>query len=94
MVSRVSFPVFTFIGTHHFWELVCLCQNIFCGYEYPALVITEQRCFAGRKKKRSESCDGDHAGARSSDSVKETMTVGGIVTRIDLLEFISKGPID
>ncbi len=69
-------------------------KPIFCGYEYPALVITEQRCFAGRKKKRSESCDGDHAGARSSDSVKETMTVGGIVTRIDLLEFISKGPID
>ena len=65
-----------------------------------ALVITEQRCFAGRKKKRSESCDGDHSGIRSSESEKETMTVmkksvvSGIVTRIDLLEFISKGPIE
>ncbi|KAL3769971.1 hypothetical protein ACHAW5_004783 [Stephanodiscus triporus] len=69
-------------------------------FEPYALVITEQRCYAGRKKKRSESCDGDHAGARSSESEKEAMTVikksvvSGIVTRIDLLEFISKGPID
>jgi len=65
-------------------------------FEPYALVITEQRCFAGRKKKRSASIDGDgdHAGAKSSES-KESMTVikksvvSGIVTRIDLLEYIS-----
>jgi hypothetical protein len=61
-----------------------------------ALVVTEQRCFAGHKTKQP-STDSDNAGARSSESEKETMTfitksvVSGIVTRIDLLEYISKG---
>mmetsp|Transcript_35896 Transcript_35896/g.61239 ORF Transcript_35896/g.61239 Transcript_35896/m.61239 type:complete len:526 (-) Transcript_35896:113-1690(-) len=56
-----------------------------------ALIITEQRCFAGRKKKR----DGDNAGARSAETSDEPMrvvkksVVSGIVTRIDLLEYIS-----
>jgi len=60
-----------------------------------ALIITEQRCFAGRKKKRGSSSDGDQAGARSAESSHEPMevvkksVVSGIVTRIDLLEYIS-----
>lgn len=58
-----------------------------------ALIITEQRCFAGRKKKREP--DGNHAGARSAESSDQPMevikksVVSGIVTRIDLLEYIS-----
>jgi len=66
-------------------------------FEPYALVITEQRCYAGRKKKRSATPDqdGDLAGARSAESKNEPMTVikksvvSGIVTRIDLLEYIS-----
>mmetsp|Transcript_21075 Transcript_21075/g.38627 ORF Transcript_21075/g.38627 Transcript_21075/m.38627 type:complete len:531 (+) Transcript_21075:184-1776(+) len=60
-----------------------------------ALIITEQRCFAGRKKKRASSPDDDHAGARSAEVGDEPMAVvkksvvSGIVTRIDLLEYIS-----
>ena len=59
------------------------------------MVITEQRCFAGHKKKRSASPSEDNAGARSAESKSEPMTVikksvvSGIVTRIDLLEYIS-----
>ena len=62
-----------------------------------ALICTEQRCFAGRKKKRAASPDGDLAGARSAESSDEPMkvikksVVSGIVTRIDLLEYISHG---
>ena len=63
-----------------------------------ALICTEQRCFAGRKKKRAASLsDGDLAGARSAESSDEPMkvikksVVSGIVTRIDLLEYISHG---
>merc|ERR1719296_361015 len=61
-----------------------------------ALVITEQRCFAGRKKKRGASPDGE-SGAKSGESNDEPMkvikksVVSGIVTRIDLLEYISSG---
>jgi len=60
-----------------------------------ALIITEQRCFAGRKKKRGSASDGDQAGARSAELSHEPMevvkksVVSGIVTRIDLLEYIS-----
>jgi predicted transcriptional regulator len=73
-------------------------------FEPYALIITEQRCFAGRKKKRTSDVDvnngHNHSGAESSEHEKETMTVikksvvSGIVTRIDLLEFISKGSSD
>lgn len=70
-----------------------------CRAIVSALVVTEQRCFAGHKTKHPNS-DRDNAGARSSESEKETMTfitksvVSGIVTRIDLLEYISKGMED
>ena len=62
------------------------------------LIITEQRCFATRKRKRSVSHDfanGNPAGDKSSEAIKEPMevvtksVVCGIVTRIDLLEYIS-----
>lgn len=64
-----------------------------------ALIITEQRCFAGNKRKRSVSngFEGDHAGSRSGEAHDDTMAevkksvVSGIVTRIDLLEFVSRG---
>ena len=58
-----------------------------------ALIITEQRCFA-RKRRQTES---DQAGARSAESNDDVMAVvnksvvSGIVTRIDLLEFIARG---
>ncbi|KAL7526753.1 hypothetical protein ACHAXR_003099 [Thalassiosira sp. AJA248-18] len=60
-----------------------------------ALVITEQRCFGGRKKKRTASPDDELAGAQSAESGDEPMkvlkksVVSGIVTRIDLLGYIS-----
>jgi len=58
-----------------------------------ALVITEQRCYAGRKKKRSGNEEAS-AGVPSSESKNEMKVhtksvVSGIVTRIDLLEYIS-----
>lgn len=60
-----------------------------------ALIITEQRCFAGRKKKRTASIDSERVGATSAEVGDEPMevinksVVSGIVTRIDLLEYIS-----
>jgi len=66
----------------------------FCKIQI-ALVITEQRCYAGRKKKRPTSPTEASAGARSAEQKYEPMTVhsksvvSGIVTRIDLLEYIS-----
>ncbi len=95
-----SFPVISFIRISIYVCSYSIEIILIFTHSNLALVITEQRCFAGRKKKRSESCDGDHSGIRSSESEKETMTVmkksvvSGIVTRIDLLEFISKGPIE
>jgi len=68
---------------------------LFALWNEPALIITEQRCFAGRKKKRDASSDGESTGARSAESADEDMkvikksVVSGIVTRIDLLKYIS-----
>lgn len=66
-----------------------------------ALVITEQRCFAGRKKKRASEADGEQAGTRSAESssdepmkVIKKSVVSGIVTRIDLLEYISHANVE
>ena len=59
-----------------------------------ALVITEQRCYGGRKKKRPADGMQQSTATRSAES-KNEMTcmsksvVSGIVTRIDLLEYIS-----
>merc|ERR1719401_866755 len=58
-------------------------------------IITEQRCFAGHKKKRTASIDSERVGATSAEVGDEPMevinksVVSGIVTRIDLLEYIS-----
>ena len=60
-----------------------------------ALVVTEQRCFAGRKKKRSADEDSKETGASSSEAaggqmkVTKKCVVSGIVTRIDLLAYIA-----
>jgi CBS domain-containing protein len=64
-----------------------------------ALIVTEQRCFATRKRKRtvSHGCEGDVQAGDKSAEAKDQMevvtksVVCGIVTRIDLLEFISHG---
>lgn len=59
-----------------------------------ALVITEQRCYGGRKKKRPADGMQQSTATRSAES-KNEMTcmsksvVSGIVTGIDLLEYIS-----
>lgn len=60
-----------------------------------ALVVTEQRCFAGRKKKRSADEEGKESGVSSSETaggqlkVTQKCVVSGIVTRIDLLAYIA-----
>jgi cystathionine beta-synthase len=64
-----------------------------------ALITTEQRCFARKRRQRapSQGSESDQAGAQSAESNDEIMAVvnksvvSGIVTRIDLLEFIARG---
>lgn len=72
-----------------------------------ALIVTEQRCFSGPTKRRKLSNDLATCGAEEDDSTitaasSNTVTtsrslvatrcvVSGIVTRIDLLDFVSKG---
>jgi cystathionine beta-synthase len=48
------------------------------------LIVTEQRCFAGTKRK----ADGDEP---NNPQVMTRSVVSGIVSRIDLLDFISSG---
>lgn len=90
------------IRAHQHACILHLHRNIFCSHNVhkitKALIVTEQRCFATRKRKRSVSHDftSVQAGDKSAES-KEPMevvtksVVCGIVTRIDLLEFISSG---
>jgi CBS domain-containing protein len=71
-----------------------------------ALIVTEQRCFSGPKKKRRFSNDftspdtgeddSTTTAASSNSAPKRSLVatrcvVSGIVTRIDLLDFVSKG---
>lgn len=74
-----------------------------------ALIVTEQRCFSGPKKKQKLSHDlapttggGEDDSATTASSATDTAVstsrrvatrcvVSGIVTRIDLLDFVSKG---
>lgn len=70
-----------------------------------ALIVTEQRCFSGGAKKKqklnlgepksaSDSGEGDSiatAGSNVKTNVATRSVVSGIVTRIDLLDFVSKG---
>ena len=70
-----------------------------------ALIVTEQRCFSGPKKKRKLSTDMASVSVGEEDSATTTTSTGtvnrsqmatrivvvGIVSRIDLLEFVSKG---
>lgn len=66
------------------------------------LIVTEQRCFTGQKKRRRKlssatddsMADDDEAGADEVGepaSLKTRSVVSGIVSRIDLLDFISSG---
>eukprot|EP00934_Nitzschia_sp_Nitz4_P007235 Nitzschia sp. Nitz4//scaffold10_size219509//34644//38143//NITZ4_001404-RA/size219509-snap-gene-0.359-mRNA-1//1//CDS//3329532848//7225//frame0 len=62
------------------------------------LIATEQRCFTGSKKKRKLSHDSqgdtsvDTASVVSaSDHLEQKCVISGIVTRIDLLDFVSQG---
>jgi cystathionine beta-synthase len=62
------------------------------------LIITEQRCYARKRRQRSPSQESESdPGAKSAESNDEIMAVvnksvvSGIVTRIDLLEFIARG---
>jgi len=52
-----------------------------------ALVITEQRCFTGN----SNSMNGGNKNGKEISSVVTKTVVSGIVTRIDLLDFVSSG---
>ena len=67
-----------------------------------ALIVTEQRCFSGgsqKKRKLSNATDDDSIATGGSSStlllekrnVATRSVVSGILTRIDLLDFISKG---
>lgn len=67
-----------------------------------ALIVTEQRCFSGPKKKRKLSIEANLGEEDSATTTTSTGTVNrsqvatrcvvsGIVTRIDLLDFVSKG---
>jgi hypothetical protein len=71
------------------------------------LIVTEQRCFSGPNKKmipsndvESTNASGDEGSATTSVTSIATSTksqvatrcvISGIVTRIDLLDFVSKG---
>jgi cystathionine beta-synthase len=61
-----------------------------------ALIVTEQRCFVGGRKLSGASEDGSVPSLQSSSSstsrVITRSVVSGIVTRIDLLDFVSMGP--
>jgi hypothetical protein len=55
-----------------------------------ALIITEQRCFPGKKRKLLEGDDGDSDTSSSTQaSVITRSVISGIVKRIDLLDYIS-----
>ncbi|KAL9187800.1 hypothetical protein ACHAXT_006178 [Thalassiosira profunda] len=55
-----------------------------------ALVITEQRCYAGSKKKRTaDGGAGDRSAESSGMAVVKKSVVSAIITRIDLIEYIS-----
>ena len=56
-------------------------------HEPYALIVTEQRCFSGKRRGAGERKDSD----ASADHVVTRCVVSGIVTRIDLLEYISDG---
>ena len=56
-------------------------------HEPYALIVTEQRCFSGKRRAAGDRKDSD----ASADHVVTRFVVSGIVTRIDLLEYISEG---
>jgi cystathionine beta-synthase len=70
------------------------------------LIVTEQRCFSGAKRLKPNvnvnadtasddgskgSTGGDHGSGRSTQHVVTRSVVSGIVSRIDLLDYISSG---
>ena len=61
------------------------------------LIVTEQRCYSGQHKKRKPVAHGSgdkQSNSDVSDSCEAEIVhlVSGIVSRIDLLDFISSSP--
>ena len=63
-----------------------------------ALIVTEQRCFSGSRKRKLStdgSVEDDSVGTNGNVGARRNVAtrcvVSGIVTRIDLLDFVSKG---
>ena len=80
--AKVIYKTFRKIGLND--RLADLAQAL--DFEPYALIITEQRCYAGKRRKLSEASE-DSAGQQ----VETRSVVSGIVTRIDLLDYVSSG---
>jgi cystathionine beta-synthase len=100
--AGVIYKTFRKISLNH--SLADLAQAL--DLEPYALIITEQRCFSGagtsvsstpKKRKLSEGDDADSVTTTSTvetgtkSSVQTRSVVSGIVTRIDLLDYVSNG---
>ena len=84
--AGVIYKTFRKISLNH--SLADLAQAL--DLEPYALIITEQRCFSGKKRKLLEGDDGDSDTSSSAQaSVITRSVISGIVTRIDLLDYIS-----
>lgn len=96
--AGVIYKTFRKISLNH--TLADLAQAL--DLEPYALIITEQRCFSGalpnhKRRKLSETDDGDSVttsstqGTCNKGSVLTRSVISGIVTRIDLLDYVSNG---
>jgi cystathionine beta-synthase len=96
--AGVIYKTFRKIGLNH--SLAYLAQAL--DLEPYALIITEQRCFSGggaaQKRRKMSEDDEDsvttsstNGGGSSSSLVVTRSVVSGIVTRIDLLDYVSTG---
>jgi cystathionine beta-synthase len=97
--AGVIYKTFRKISLNH--SLADLAQAL--DLEPYALIITEQRCFSGapsihKKRKLSNGDDGDSAttnstahGTTNRGSVLTRSVISGIVTRIDLLDYVTNG---
>ncbi|KAI2505535.1 pyridoxal-phosphate dependent enzyme [Fragilaria crotonensis] len=98
--AGVIYKTFRKISLNH--SLADLAQAL--DLEPYALIITEQRCFSGangsiqKKRKLSDIDDGDSVTSSSTaqvpanrGSVLTRSVISGIVTRIDLLDYVSNG---
>lgn len=96
--SGVMYKTFHQFSTHS--TLHALAQAL--DHDPFVLIVTEQRCFTGHRKKRKGGggghggkSDDDGTAADAADATAASVTtrsvVSGIVSRIDLLDFISHG---